>query len=378
MQEWIVAERPAPGGAVRGPRHRRQGRRDQAHHRLPEPAHLPRRRACPTPSERERTQWYFQRYVAHLPAAGEIVLFDRSWYNRAGVEHVMGFCTRGRVRGVPALLPAVRAGAAERRDHARQVLAVGQRRGAGAALREAAVATRASAGSSARSTCRRAPAGSTTPRPRTGCSRYTDTEQSPWYVVEADDKRTARLNLISHLLSLVPYEHLDDAKRGQAAAAPAAQVPAPAEADRAPGAGALRRRALRRRPHDSRVRTDLMRVAVTGGSGLVGTRLVAALRARGDEVTLLSRSGGDGAIAWDPLARPGAGGGARRRRRRRPPRRRADRAALDAAAREAIRASRIAGTANLVAGDRRRGAAAARARQRQRRRLLRRPRRRAR
>ena len=49
--------------------------------------------AVPTPSERERTQWFFQRYVAHLPAAGEIVLFDRSWYNRAGVEHVMGFCT---------------------------------------------------------------------------------------------------------------------------------------------------------------------------------------------------------------------------------------------------------------------------------------------
>ena len=68
--------------------------------------------ALAKPSERERTQWYFQRYVEQLPAAGEIVLFDRSWYNRAGVEHVMGFCTHDGVRGVPALVPGVRAHAA--------------------------------------------------------------------------------------------------------------------------------------------------------------------------------------------------------------------------------------------------------------------------
>jgi polyphosphate kinase 2 (PPK2 family) len=56
--------------------------------------------ALPAPNDRERTQWYFQRYVSHLPAAGEIVLFDRSWYNRAGVERVMGFCTDDEVRGI--------------------------------------------------------------------------------------------------------------------------------------------------------------------------------------------------------------------------------------------------------------------------------------
>ena len=67
--------------------------------------------ALDKPTERERTQWYFQRYVEQLPAGGEIVLFDRSWYNRAGVEHVMGFCTAGRVRGVPAVVPGVRADA---------------------------------------------------------------------------------------------------------------------------------------------------------------------------------------------------------------------------------------------------------------------------
>ena len=79
-------------GDLRGPGRGGQGRRDQAHHRVPEPA--PHRiAALPAPTERERGQWYFQRYIDQLPAAGEIVLFDRSWYNRAGVEQVMGFCT---------------------------------------------------------------------------------------------------------------------------------------------------------------------------------------------------------------------------------------------------------------------------------------------
>ena len=65
--------------------------------------------ALPTPTEREQTQWYFQRYVEHFPAAGEMVLFDRSWYNRSNIEWVMGFCTEGRAPGVPAQLPGVRA-----------------------------------------------------------------------------------------------------------------------------------------------------------------------------------------------------------------------------------------------------------------------------
>ncbi len=73
--------------------------------------------ALGTPTEREKTQWYFQRYVAHLPAAGEMVLFDRSWYNRAGVERVMGFCTEVGVPGVHAQLPGVRADAGALRNH---------------------------------------------------------------------------------------------------------------------------------------------------------------------------------------------------------------------------------------------------------------------
>ena len=78
--------------------------------------------ALGTPTEREKTQWYFQRYVAHLPAAGEMVLFDRSWYNRAGVERVMGFCTRARVPGIHAELPGVRAHADPLRHRADQIL----------------------------------------------------------------------------------------------------------------------------------------------------------------------------------------------------------------------------------------------------------------
>ena len=197
--------------------------------------------AVPTPTERERSQWYFQRYVAHLPAAGEIVLFDRSWYNRAGRRARDGLLHAGRVRGVPALLPAVRADAAERRDHPRQVLAVGQRRGAGAALEKRL--------SDPRKRWKFSP---TDLQARARWVDYaeakdrmfarTDTELSPWYVVEADDKRTARLNLISHLLSLVPYERPEKAKRVKLPGAPAAQVRAPAQADRAPRPRALRRR----------------------------------------------------------------------------------------------------------------------------------------
>ena len=94
--------------------------------------------ALAAPTERERTQWYFQRYVEHLPAAGEVVLFDRSWYNRAGVERVMGFCTEEEYQEFMRNLPGVRAHARPLGDHPHQVLVLGLRRGAGAALPGAA------------------------------------------------------------------------------------------------------------------------------------------------------------------------------------------------------------------------------------------------
>jgi len=168
--------------------------------------------AVPTPGERERTQWHFQRYVAHLPAAGEIVLFDRSWYNRAGVEHVMGFCTNDQYEEFLRFCPSFE-----------QTL-----------QNDGVVLVKYWLSVSDEEQERRFKKRLSDPRKRWKFSpidlqararwvdyaeakdrmfAYTDTEHSPWYVVEADDKRTARLNLISHLLSLVPYEHLDEAKR---------------------------------------------------------------------------------------------------------------------------------------------------------------------
>ena len=88
--------------------------------------------ALPAPSDREKSQLYLQRYVPHLPAAGEILIFDRSWYNRAGVEYVMGFCTEAQHRRFLIALPPVRTCHRRRRHHPGEVLARGQRRGAGA------------------------------------------------------------------------------------------------------------------------------------------------------------------------------------------------------------------------------------------------------
>jgi polyphosphate kinase len=168
--------------------------------------------AVPTPSERERSQWYFQRYVAHLPAAGEIVLFDRSWYNRAGVERVMGFCTDAEYEEFLRFCPDF-----ERALQNDGIMLVKYWLSVSDAEQERRFKKRLS-----------------DPRKRWKFSdidlqgrarwvdyaeakdrmfHYTDSDLSPWYVVEADDKRSARLNLISHLLSLVPYEHLNTAKR---------------------------------------------------------------------------------------------------------------------------------------------------------------------
>jgi polyphosphate kinase 2 len=163
--------------------------------------------ALGTPNERERTQWYFQRYVAHLPAAGEIVLFDRSWYNRAGVERVMGFCTEEEYREFIRSCPEfermlVRSGIilikywfsvsdAEQERRFQRRLADPTRRWKLSPMdlksREMWVEYS---------------------RAKDDMFHYTDTKQSPWWVVVADDKRRARLNCISHLLEQIPYGDL--------------------------------------------------------------------------------------------------------------------------------------------------------------------------
>ena len=163
--------------------------------------------ALAAPTERERTQWYFQRYVSHLPAAGEIVLFDRSWYNRAGVERVMGFCTEQEVEEFFRSCPQfegmlIRSGITlvkywfsvsdeeqERRFRAR--IEDRSRRWKLSAL-DLHSRSRWVDYSKAKD----------------DMFAHTDTRESPWWVVNADVKRHARLNCISHLLGMLPYQDL--------------------------------------------------------------------------------------------------------------------------------------------------------------------------
>ncbi len=163
--------------------------------------------ALSAPTERERTQWYFQRYVYHLPAAGEIVLFDRSWYNRAGVERVMGFCTdeeyteflratpdfeRMLIRSGIILIKywfSVSDDEQERRFQERMKSPTKRWK-----LSPMDLESRSHWADYSRA--------------KDEMFRHTDTKQSPWWVVPSDDKRRARLNVIQHLLSMVPYQDL--------------------------------------------------------------------------------------------------------------------------------------------------------------------------
>jgi len=163
--------------------------------------------ALPAPTEREKTQWYFQRYVAHLPAAGEIVLFDRSWYNRAGVERVMGFCTdeehseflrsgpefeRMLVRSGIILIKywfSVSNKEQELRFQSRIADPTKRWKLSPMDLQSRARWVEYS-------------------KAKDEMFAYTDIKQAPWYVVNADNKLCARLNCIKHLLGMIPYEDL--------------------------------------------------------------------------------------------------------------------------------------------------------------------------
>jgi polyphosphate kinase len=163
--------------------------------------------ALGTPTEREQTQWYFQRYAAQLPAAGEMVLFDRSWYNRAGVERVMGFCTEQDVEEFFRSCPQFE----------------------GMLIRSGVILIKYWFSVSDEEQERRFQRRLEDPTRRWKLSpmdlksrerwldyskakddmfAYTDTRESPWWVVNADVKRHARLNCISHLLSMIPYQDL--------------------------------------------------------------------------------------------------------------------------------------------------------------------------
>jgi polyphosphate kinase 2 len=163
--------------------------------------------ALPAPTEREKTQWYFQRYVQHLPAAGEMVLFDRSWYNRAGVEHVMGFCTNDQYEEFMRSCPEfermlVRSGIKlikywfsvsdeeqERRFQDRIKDPTKRWKLSPMDLQSRSKWIEYSMAKDA-------------------MFAHTDIKQAPWFVVESTVKKKARLNVISHLLTQIPYEDL--------------------------------------------------------------------------------------------------------------------------------------------------------------------------
>lgn len=163
--------------------------------------------ALGVPTEKEKSQWYFQRYIAHLPSAGEMVLFDRSWYNRGGVEKVMGFCSDEEyqefMRSCPELeRMLIRSGIIlikywfsvsddeqERRFQARIDDRTKRWKLSPMDMKSRELWVEYS-------------------KAKDVMFSYTDTKQSPWWVVDADNKKRARLNCISHLLSLIPYKDL--------------------------------------------------------------------------------------------------------------------------------------------------------------------------
>jgi polyphosphate kinase len=167
--------------------------------------------ALPAPTEREKTQWYFQRYVPHLPAAGEIVLLDRSWYNRAGVEKVMGFCTPDEYRRFLHQAPIF-----ERMLHEDGIMLRKYWFSVSDEEQQARFRSRLY------DPMRR---WKLSPMDLESITRWedysrakddmfvhTDVDPAPWYVVESDDKRRARINCISHILSTVPYTAIQSPK----------------------------------------------------------------------------------------------------------------------------------------------------------------------
>ena len=163
--------------------------------------------ALTAPTEREKTQWYFQRYVTHLPAGGEMVLFDRSWYNRAGVERVMGFCTEEEYREFLRSAPEF-----ERMLVRSGVILVKYWFSVSDAEQEHRFQSRLN---NPTKRWKLSPMDLQSrsrwldySRAKDEMFAHCDIKQAPWYVVNADDKKRARLNVITHLLSLIPYEDL--------------------------------------------------------------------------------------------------------------------------------------------------------------------------
>jgi polyphosphate kinase 2 len=167
--------------------------------------------ALPAPSDREKTQVYMQRYLQHFPAAGEVVIFDRSWYNRAGVEYVMGFCTPEEHRRFLELCPQIEKFLVDggiiliklwfevsNQEQARRFEAR-----IGDPLRQWKLSPMDLPSRELWYSYSRA---------RDAMLKETDTLHAPWHIVRSDNKKAARLNTIAHLLSLIPHERLPSAK----------------------------------------------------------------------------------------------------------------------------------------------------------------------
>ncbi|RAY11726.1 polyphosphate kinase 2 [Actinomadura craniellae] len=164
--------------------------------------------ALPVPTERQRTEWYFQRYVEQLPAAGEMMLFDRSWYNRAGVERVMGFCTEEEcrlfLRQAPVFERLLIDDGIILRKYWLSVSDAEQERRFESRLHDPMRRWKLSP-----MDLRSITHWEDYSRAKDEMFAQTDTPESPWYVVESDDKRRARINLIAHLLSSLPYHEVE-------------------------------------------------------------------------------------------------------------------------------------------------------------------------
>ena len=167
--------------------------------------------ALPAPTEREKSQMYAQRYIPHLPAAGEIVIFDRSWYNRAGVERVMGFCTEQEVKRFLEMVPSFEKVVVEDGiillKYWLEVSPEEQTRRLEARIDDGRKIWKLS-DMDLKSYSRWYDYS----RARDEMFLATDTSWAPWYVVHSDNKRGARLNILTHILSKIPYEELPRAK----------------------------------------------------------------------------------------------------------------------------------------------------------------------
>ncbi len=164
--------------------------------------------ALGVPTEREKTQWYFQRYVPHLPAAGEMVIFDRSWYNRAGVERVMGFCNDEEYDEFMRTCPEF-----ERMLIRSGILLIKYWFSVSDEVQEKRFQDRID---DPTKRWKLSPMDIASidkwveySKAKDNMLRYTDTKQSPWYVVNGDKKKQARLNCINHLLSVIPYGEVE-------------------------------------------------------------------------------------------------------------------------------------------------------------------------